>query len=167
MPRIKKIALVVVSAAIAVALLMTLSKKPNAPDISYSTLKGEKLTTADLHGKVVLVNFWATSCTTCVGEMPKITETYNKYATRGLEVIAVAMSYDPPNYVLNYAQSNKLPFKVALDPQGEIAQAFGAVRVTPTTFIIDKKGGVVQQIIGEPDFAKLQLLLDKLLSQSS
>jgi peroxiredoxin len=167
MPRIKKISLVVVSAAIAVVLLATLSNKPSAPDISYSTLKGEKLTTADLYGKVVLVNFWATSCTTCVGEMPKIVETYNKYSSHGLEVIAVAMNYDPPNYVLNYAQSNNLPFKVALDPQGEIALAFGAVRVTPTTLIVDKKGAVVQQIIGEPDFAKLQLLLEKLLSQPS
>ena len=100
-----------------------------------------------------MVNFWATSCITCVGEMPKIIETYNKYHGQGFETIAVAMSYDPPNYVLNYTEKNKLPFKVALDIRGDLARSFGDIRLTPTTFIIDKRGNIVKQYLGEPDFA--------------
>jgi thiol-disulfide isomerase/thioredoxin len=89
-----------------------------APEVTFSTLQGERLSTASLRGKVVLVNFWATSCVTCVKEMPKLVETHRKYQARGFETLAVAMGYDPPNYVLAYTERNALPFKVALDPQG-------------------------------------------------
>ena len=132
------------------------------PEISLTTIQGEKLTAADLRGKVVLVNFWATSCVTCVKEMPKLVETYRKHHDRGFETIAVAMSYDPPNYVLHYAEKNALPFKVALDPVGAAARAFGDVSLTPTTFVIDRRGTIVKRYLGEPDFADLDRLIGKL-----
>ena len=116
-------------------------------------------------GKVVLVNFWSTSCVTCVEEMPRIVETYKKYRDRGFETVAVAMSYDPPNYVLAYAVSNKLPFKVALDPVGNVARSFGDVDATPTTFVLDKRGRVVARYVGEPDFGKLDELLETKLKE--
>jgi thiol-disulfide isomerase/thioredoxin len=89
-----------------------------APASTFVLLDGSSQTTADLKGKVTLVNFWATSCTTCVKEMPHIVETYRKYKDRGYETLAVAMSYDPPSYVVNYAQTRALPFKVAIDNTG-------------------------------------------------
>ncbi len=85
-----------------------------APDSTFVLLDGSRKTTADLKGKVTLVNFWATSCVTCVAEMPKIMSTYDKYKARGYDTLAVAMSYDPPAYVVNYAETRKLPFKVAI-----------------------------------------------------
>lgn len=136
-----------------------------APQVEFKTIVGEQFTTSDLRGKVVLVNFWATSCVTCVKEMPEIVATYEKYRERGFETIAVAMSYDPPNYVLNFAQKNALPFKVALDVQGAAARGFGDVRLTPTTFILDKRGNIVARYIGEPDFAGLHRLLEKKLAE--
>lgn len=139
---------------------------PAAPQVTFVSLNGEKITTGDLRGKVVLVNFWATDCVICVREMPQITATYQKYRAQGFETIAVAMQYDPPNYVLDYTGKNQLPFKVALDPLGELARAFGDVKLTPTTFIIDKQGRVVQRILGEPDFAKLHRLLEAKLRES-
>ena len=145
---------------------LILSQKPAAPDVTVATLKGEKLSLAQLHGKVVLVNFWATTCTTCVGEMPRMVETYNRFAPRGYEMVAVAMDYDRPDYVLNYATSNKLPFTVALDLKGDAARAFGDVRLTPTSFLIDKQGRIVQQYLGEPDFPKRHTLVDQLLKES-
>lgn len=75
------------------------------------------------------------------------------------------MKHDPPNYVLNYAEKNKLPFTVALDPMGALAKAFGEVKLTPTTFIIDKQGRMVMRILGEPDFAKLHALLAEKLKE--
>src|SRR4051812_27501401 len=84
-----------------------------APGVTFTTLKGEKISTADLRGRVVLVNFWATDCPTCVKEMPSMVTTYNKYQKQGLEFVAVAMQYDPPNYVINYTEKNALPFTVA------------------------------------------------------
>lgn len=162
----KKLILIAAITAIALACVAFLSfHKSRAPEALFTSLKGEKFTMTDLRGKVVLVNFWATSCVTCIKEMPDIVSTYKKYSPYGFETIAIAMSYDPPNYVLNYAKSNELPFKVVLDVQGDLADSFGKVRVTPTTFIINKKGVIIQQIIGEPNFTELQKLLDDLILQ--
>lgn len=136
-----------------------------APGVTFTSLKGERVTTGNLRGHVVLVNFWATDCPTCVKEMPSMVTTYNKYQKQGLEFVAVAMRHDPPNYVINYAEKNALPFRVALDPMGELAQAFGDVRLTPTTIIIDKRGNIVSRILGEPDFAKLDALIAEKLAE--
>ena len=131
-----------------------------APDATFTSLKGEHIRLKDLRGKMVMVNFWATSCTTCIREMPQMIETYERFKGRGLDFIAVAMSYDPPNYVLNYTETRKLPFTVALDAQDTLAKSFGNVKVTPTTFLIDKDGTILKRFVGEPDFTALHKLLD-------
>lgn len=136
-----------------------------APASTFLLLDGSNMQTADLQGKVTLVNFWATTCVSCVKEMPELVQTYQKYKDRGFETIAVAMSYDPPQWVQNFAQSRQLPFKVALDHTGEIAQSWGEVKLTPTTYIVDKRGEIVKRYVGEPDFNALHQLLEKLLAQ--
>lgn len=160
---IKALAAIVV-VAIAVVGYFSLAAKEAAPNVTFTGLDGEKITSQSLRGKVVMVNFWATSCSTCIKEMPQMVETYNKYKGKGLEFVAVAMSYDPPNYVLNYAQTRKLPFKVALDVQGDLAKAFGDVKLTPTTFVIDKSGNIIKRYVGEPEFDALHRLLEKALA---
>ena len=136
-----------------------------APESTFVLLDGSKQTTADLKGKVTLVNFWATSCVTCVAEMPKIISTYNKYQARGYDTLAVAMKYDPPSYVVNYTETRKLPFKVAIDNTGAVAKAWGDVQLTPTTYLVNKRGQIVKQYVGEPDFAALHQLIEKLLQE--
>ena len=158
-------ALLATSIVLAAGLGGCSSSEP-APPSTFVLLDGSKSTTADLKGKVTLVNFWATTCVSCVKEMPELAATYNKFKDRGFETVAVAMSYDPPTYVVNFAQSRQLPFKVAIDNTGAVAQAWGDIKITPTTFIVDKKGQIVKRYIGEPDFAALHQLLDKLLSES-
>jgi peroxiredoxin len=137
-----------------------------APQSTFVLLDGSKKTTADLQGKVTLVNFWATSCTTCVAEMPSIVATFNKYQSRGFQTIAVAMSYDPPSYVVNYAHTRKLPFDVAIDNTGAVAAAWGDVKLTPTTYLVNKKGEVIKRYVGAPDFEALHKLIEKLLAQA-
>lgn len=159
-----KIFAIVAVLTIAVIGYFSFSAKEAAPDVTFTNLKGEKITSQSLRGKVVMVNFWATSCVTCIKEMPQMVDTYNKYKDRGLEFVAVAMSYDPPNYVLNYAQTRSLPFNVALDTQGELAKSFGDVKLTPTTFVIDKKGNIIKRYVGEPEFGALHQLLEKELA---
>ncbi|MCF8187231.1 MAG: TlpA disulfide reductase family protein [Burkholderiaceae bacterium] len=143
---------------------LSLFKKESAPAVSFRTLNGELIALESLRGKVVMVNFWATSCATCVQEMPEMVETYKKYSDRGLEFIAVAMSYDPPSYVLNYAESRQLPFKVALDTDGQAAKSFGDVKLTPTTFVIGKDGAILKRYVGIPEFASMHQLLEKALA---
>ena len=157
------------SAALATPLAALLSgcgMREQAPTSTFVLLNGAQTTTADLQGKVTLVNFWATTCVSCVKEMPALVATYNKYKTQGFETIAVAMSYDPPAWVLNFAQTRQLPFKVALDNTGEIAQSWGDVKLTPTTYLVDKQGRIVKRYVGEPDMAALHALIEKLLAQS-
>ena len=125
-----------------------------APRVSFVSIKGEKISPQSLRGKVVMVNFWATSCTTCVAEMPQMVDTYNKFKGQGLEFVAVAMSYDPANYVINYAETRKLPFKVALDTDGSAAKAYGDVAMTPTTFVIDKDGKILKRYLGQARFRR-------------
>ena len=159
-----KLAAVLVAAAIGFFVALSLSHKNPAPDVSFTNLKGEKISLKSLRGKVVMVNFWATSCTTCVAEMPQMIETYNKYKAQGLDFVAVAMSYDPPNYVLNFVETRGLPFQVALDINDKLAKSFGDVRLTPTTFVIDKQGNIIKRYVGEPSFTELHQLIDKALA---
>jgi peroxiredoxin len=136
-----------------------------APQVSYILLDGQKLSTDQLKGQVVLVNFWATTCTTCVAEMPEITATHEKYKDRGYQTVAVSMAYDPPAFVANFAQTRKLPFGVAIDNTGTIAKSFGDVQLTPTTFLINKRGEIVKRYVGAPDFEGLHVLVEKLLAE--
>ena len=147
------------------ALVYALLDRPSAPASTFTTLDGRQIDIDDLRGKVVLVNFWATSCPGCIREMPGMIETYKQYKDRGLEIVAVAMRYDPPNYVVNFVQTRKLPFPVALDVDGAHARAFGNVELTPTSFVIGKDGRILEQKLGELDFVKLKALLDKELSR--
>jgi peroxiredoxin len=135
-----------------------------APDSTFVLLDGSQARTADLQGKVTLVNFWATTCVTCVKEMPALVATHQKYAPRGYETMAVAMSYDPPAWVVNFVQSRQLPFKVALDNTGEIAKAWGDVKLTPTTYLLDKQGRIVKRYVGEPEMDALHKLIEELLA---
>lgn len=135
-----------------------------APDVAYTLLDGRQARLSDLRGRVVVVNFWATSCAVCVAEMPALVDTWRRYQGRGFETLAVAMAYDPPALVARFAEARALPFGVVIDNTGAVARAFGDVRATPTSFVIDRRGGVAARHEGAPDFAKLHRLLDGLLA---
>jgi peroxiredoxin len=158
------VAAAVIAVGAALAAWRTLGAREAAPAVSYTLLDGSKQSIEAQRGKVLLVNFWATSCTTCVAEMPHIVETHNKFKARGYETVAVAMAYDPPAYVQRFAASRALPFGVSID--GAVARAFGDVKLTPTTFLIDKQGRIVKRYLGTPDFAALDKLIGELLAES-
>ena len=86
-------------------------------------------------------------------------QTYQRFRSKDFDFIAVAMSYDPAHYVADYSRTRHLPFQVALDKGGQVARAFYDVRMTPTTFLVDKQGHVVKRILGRPDFATLDDLI--------
>jgi peroxiredoxin len=161
---IPRIAAAIVVVALAVAgYFAFFGSQQRVPDATFTLLSGQKISTADLKGKVYLINFWATSCTTCMQEMPQMVQTYNRFKGDGLEFVAVAMNYDAPMYVANYAQTRQLPFKVAMD-DGSAAKEFGNVQLTPTTFVVDRNGKILKRYVGEPQFAELDQLLQKALA---
>ena len=147
-------------------MLVGCSSRDSAADAAFVRLDGSGARISELRGKVLLVNFWATSCATCVAEMPGLIDTHRRFNARGYETLAVAMSYDPPAYVSNFAQRRELPFWVAIDNTGAIAKAFGDIRLTPTTFLIDKRGRIVKRYVGAPDFTALNALVNDLLAES-
>lgn len=144
-----------------VGLAVAVMQKPQAPEVTFTTLDGQKISMKDLRGKTVLVNFWATDCPGCIKEMPDLIDTYQQYKDKNFVVIAVAMPYDPPAQVANYTKEKNLPFAVMHDGYGEMVKAFGDVNLTPTSFIYDAQGNRLQKVIGELNFAELRELLNQ------
>jgi peroxiredoxin len=154
-------------AVLAAAAYMTLGRTEAVPDATFTLMLGQKLSTADLRGKVYLVHFWATSCATCIKEMPQMIQTYNRFRGEHFDFVAVAMSYDTPWYVRNYAETRHLPFRIVMDTDGSLAQQFHNVQLTPTTYLVDGKGKVLKRILGEADFPELNRMIGEALSEST
>lgn len=134
-----------------------------APALSVRSLDGNAVELASLRGKPVLVTFWATSCTGCVKEIPHLIELYQEFAPQGLQLLAIAMSYDPPNHVIAMRDARKLPYTIALDIDGNAARAFGDVRLTPTSFLIAPDGRIVREKVGELDMDEVRAQLRAML----
>jgi peroxiredoxin len=143
------------------AVFLAAPHRPPA-EARVTTLDGRTLPISELRGKVTAVNFWATWCGVCIKEMPRMTEAWRKYSPRGYEMVAVAVR-DEKEKVSEFAARRALPFKVALDA-GDAAQRFGNVRITPTTFLIDRDGRVIKRFVGEPDWAEFDALVEKALA---
>ena len=165
-PRLLPRRVLLATGALLLGALTGCAGRDPAPSFGYTLLDGSKGHTDALRGKVVLVNFWATSCVTCVKEMPALMAAHERFKARGYETLAVAMSYDPPAYVANFAETRKLPFRVVIDNTGAIARAFDDTKITPTTFLLDKRGRIVKRYVGEPDFPELDALVGKLLAEA-
>jgi len=137
-----------------------------APAVSFTTLHGEKLSLAQWRGKPVLVTFWATDCPSCIQEVNDFIDLYQQFHSNGLEIIAIAMAYDPPNHVVEMTKMKQIPYPVALDLRSEHARAFGGVPFTPTTFLIDPAGNIVFSKVGRFDLTAMQQRLQQLLKKA-
>ena len=119
--------------------------KPNrqqqAKDFNVAALEGGKVRLADLKGKVVFLNLWATWCGPCMEEMPAMERLWQRYKGQGLVVIALSMDSSGAKVVKPFIEQAKFTYRVALDPKMEIAQLYGAHSV-PSTFIIDRNGAL-------------------------
>ena len=158
---IASIALVVVLAFAAVWLMPGGSRQ--APPLDGQTLDGRTLTLEQLRGKPVLVTFWATTCSSCIEEIPHLTALYRELNPKGLEIIGVAMAYDPPEQVRTLAKQRQIPYPIVLDQQARIAEAFDQVRLTPTTVLISPEGRIAQYQLGLLDIPKLRGAIEKML----
>ena len=127
-----------------------------SPDIGLVTLDGEELQLASLRGRPVLITFWASTCNSCIREIPHLIELYDALAPQGLEIIGIAMDYDPPNRVLAMRKAHNIPYPIALDIHADAARAFGNVRYTPTAFLIAPDGRIVFRKIGKLDMPRLR-----------
>jgi peroxiredoxin len=127
-----------------------------APEYSARTLDGSELSLASLRGKVVLLNVWATWCFPCVKEMPTLQHAYELLKDDGLEVVAVSVdapvgSLDPVGNpggdVQAFVKELGLTFTVLRDPERKIDSTFALIGI-PSTFVIDKRGYIVNKVVG-------------------
>ena len=154
--------LLIAVAAVAAMWLLPGELRP-APPLVGETLDGRTLTLQQLRGKPVLVTFWATSCPGCVEEIPHLTTLYQEFQPKGLEIIGVAMAYDPAEQVRHLVQQRQIPYPVILDTQGSIAREFDGVRLTPTSVLISPEGRIVEYRLGLLDMAKVRQTLKRWL----
>jgi len=124
---------------------------PPAPDFTLSTPSGTSLSLAELRGKVVLLNFWATWCVPCRKEMPAIEALYQRYKDRGLEVVAISLDKLAAAPVEAFVQEVGVTYRIVLDPTWATARTYG-VRGLPATFLLDRAGNVVMRELGERDW---------------
>ncbi|MDH5648451.1 MAG: TlpA family protein disulfide reductase [Gammaproteobacteria bacterium] len=137
----------------------------HAPNVEFTFLGGTKKNMADFNSGPTLVVFWATSCKTCVAEVPHLIELYREMHSQGLEIIGVAMPYDPPANVLTYAERMSIPYPISLDIDASVTHAFDQVDVTPTTFLVSAAGRIEMHHFGKLDMKKLRQQIAGLITQ--
>jgi len=134
-----------------------------ASELTLTTIIGQQIDLKALRGKPVIVTFWATDCPSCIKEIPHLLELYQAYHARGLELLAIAMYYDPPSHVLAMSEAQQLPYPVVLDLKADYARAFGQVALTPTTFLIAPDGRIALQYTGLFDDQAMRNAIDTFL----
>jgi thiol-disulfide isomerase/thioredoxin len=117
-----------------------------APPFLLNDLSGNAISTAGYHGKVVLINFWATWCPPCREEIPEMIALASKYKDN-LQIIGVSMDDDPPEQVLAFARAKNMNYPIVMGSD-QLSEEYGGVDALPTTFVLDTNGRVVQKHMG-------------------
>ncbi len=123
-----------------------------APDFTLPDLDGKMVSLADFKGQVVLLNIWATWCAPCVEEMPSMQTLYQELKDEKFIILAVSIDEGGAKAVLPFMKKHKLTFPALLDSAGSIKNLYQTTGV-PESFIIDKKGRIVEKVIGKRDWA--------------
>jgi peroxiredoxin len=141
--------------------------KPLA-DFTLQDLQGHAVHLAALRGNVVFVNVWATWCQPCVEEMPTIQQLYERLHGRGLEILAVSLDALGAQVVAPFMQTHRLSFPTLLDTKNLVQRLYRTTGV-PESFIVDKRGILVDKVVGPRDWAHPQLLaqFERLLTMTA
>jgi peroxiredoxin len=135
------------------------------PEFSGRTYMGRKVSLADLKGKVILLNFWASWCYECRPEMPVLEKLHREFTKRGLAVLGVNLR-ESDIAIKNYAADLGLTFPLVTDPNGTIAASYGVIGL-PTTFLIGRDGRAVGLAVGPREWDSVQAreILEMLLAE--
>lgn len=129
-----------------------------APDFQLRDLADKKVKLADFHGKVVVLNFWATWCLPCRQEVPVLIELQNKYGADGLQVVGVDMDEDAGDRVLSFVREQKINYPVLM-ADIPTAEAYGTMTFVPQTFLIDRSGKVAGRVSGTVERAEIEAFI--------
>jgi peroxiredoxin len=134
-----------------------------APRLAAGDIEGKRIDLADYAGKVVLIDFWATSCAPCVAEFPNLKQLYKEHHEKGLEIVGVSFD-DGPETVQAYVPRAKLPWRMVMNDstEGVISHRF-KTRTIPALFVVDRKGQIAQVDVRGND---LRAVVEKLLREN-
>jgi thiol-disulfide isomerase/thioredoxin len=118
-----------------------------APNFELASLEGQNMKLSDLHGKAVLLNFWATWCGPCKIEMPWFVELQKQYGPEGLQIVGVAMDDASSEDIARFAKDLGVNYPILLGKEA-VGQSYGGVSVLPTTFFIDRDGKILAREFG-------------------
>lgn len=122
-----------------------------APDFALQNSKGETVRLSSFEDKVIILNFWATWCGPCRKEIPGFVELYKKYNKEGLEIIGVSVDQNGWQAVNPFVESYKINYPILMFNR-QVIMDYGGIQAIPTTFIINRKGEIVERIVGlRPD----------------
>ena len=130
-------------------------EKNKAPGFSLKDLNGREVVFSSLKGKVVLLNFWATWCPACIGEMPSLNKLYHAMKPRGLEIVAVSTD-GSANAVRDYLNKKGIEFQVLMDEKRTVTKQYKVFSL-PTTFLIDRNGVIIEKFFGEYDWTDQEI----------
>ena len=134
------------------------------PVFTYRTLDGGEVTAEQLHGKVVLVNFWATWCPPCKVEMPLLQQMAERHDAAGLVVLGLSRDLGPPEEVRAFLAERSITYPNAI-VGSEAERAFGGVRGYPTSFLLDRSGRIRHKAMGPLAMASFEPAVRRLLAE--
>ncbi len=136
------------------------------PKLALADLAGGRADLGDMHGRVVVVNFWATWCAPCKDELPSLQRLRDRFAGKPVEVITVNYG-EFPQRVRPFLEKEKIALRVLLDTQKDAAHDWG-VGGLPMTFIVDARGRARYSAFGELDWSQGEpvRLVEKLLAEA-
>lgn len=129
---------------------------------TLKNLEGKPVKLSDFKGKVVLLNFWATWCPPCREEIPDLVSLQKQYASQGLVVLGISMDEGGPARVASFAKKYEINYPIVLGDE-KTSAAYGGIQVLPTTFVIDRKGRIVDGLLGGSDRAGFEDKIKPLL----
>jgi cytochrome c biogenesis protein CcmG/thiol:disulfide interchange protein DsbE len=136
-----------------------------APDFTMVTLAGDSLHLADLRGKVVVLNFWASWCIPCLQEHPLLVAADERWGSQGLQIVGVVYQ-DTPTNAKDWIREQGGTWRHVLDPHSKLSIEYGLFGV-PETFFIDRHGVIVYKHIGPLSADVLASWVTKLLADST
>jgi len=114
------------------------------PDFAKTDLDGKPLSVANYKGKIVMIDFWATWCGPCVGELPNVIKVYEKYHDKGFEIIGISLDKDKEK-LTSFLKEQKMTWPQYFDGKGwqnEVSTKYG-VNSIPATYLLDKDGKII------------------------
>jgi cytochrome c biogenesis protein CcmG, thiol:disulfide interchange protein DsbE len=158
------IGIIIVAGVVGLALVKQSQTQPTsgpAPAFEMTTFDGQPFSLADMRGKVVVLNFWASWCIPCKEEAPALQAIWEKYRDRGVVVVGVAY-VDNESDSLAFMSQYGVTYPNGADLETRISESYNIVGV-PETFVIDQNGNVVEFMIAQVTEDHLTQTLDRVL----